>query len=471
MSNSLIGIGKCSKYYWYILGAILFRCLKDCIFGFVAIDPESKIGLIGFIPELSNHYLIQDFYKYISFAIGGAIFMKILKKNSQTEEEKLNIKRNKTIKLKTLIYNDKNHNLKSIPIRQILVICMIFCIHLELSRIMYLFDFNGLDFWTFDIIFTLFFMDVYFIFNYYKHQIFSMVFIIVINTILLLISSFLKNTNNESSELKNKNTYEIIEMVTGSKYLFIAVLFIFIFLSGLLAFGRVKVKIFMYFNYLSPYKIIFCIGLIGSVLTFIGLIFASFFDCSGKLKNIENYCIMSKTENGFEKYYYDNIFIYFKELKNNIKNYRFYLEIIIITPLFLSLEFFGFACEMLIIYYLNPIYVLIRENLYYCILRFIFILSNIDNYTDYITSQQFFILQTSEIMALLGYIIYLEIIELRFCGLDKDLRRNIIIRGERETIQKPLDDNSFEENCDLNQNSFDEERNKMDEKREELDIV
>ena len=141
------------------------------------------------------------------------------------------------------------------------------------------------------------------------------------------------------------------------------------------------------------------------------------------------------------------------------------MEIIIVTPLFLFLEFFGFACEMLIIYYINPVYVLIRENLYYCILRFIFILSNIGNYTDYITTQQFFILQSSEIVALLGYIIYLEIIELRFCGLDKDLRRNIIVRGERETIQKPLDDNSFEENNVLNQTNSEEEGNNSNENK------
>ena len=465
MSNSLIGIGKCSKYYYYILGAILFRCLRDCIFGFVAIDPESRIGLVGFIPELSKHYLIQDFYKYISFVIGGAIFMKILKKISLTEEEKSNIKSKKSIKNKDLIFNNKSKNMKSIPMKQILIICMIFCFHLELSRIMYLFDFNGLDFWTFDIIFTLFFMDRYFIFNYYKHQIFSMIFIIIIDTVLLLVSSFLKNTNNGSSDLKNKNTYEIIEMVTGSKYYFIAVLFIFMLLSGLLSFVRVKAKIFMYFNYLSPYKIIYYIGLIGSILTFIGLMFVSFFGCSEKINNIENYCIFKETKNGSEKYYYDSIFIYFDDLKNNIKNYKFYLEIIIVTPLFLFLEFFGFACEMLIIYYINPVYVLIRENLYYCILRFIFILSNIGNYTDYITTQQFFILQSSEIVALLGYIIYLEIIELRFCGLDKDLRRNIIVRGERETIQKPLDDNSFEENNVLNQTNSEEEGNNSNENK------
>ena len=114
-------------------------------------------------------------------------------------------------------------------------------------------------------------------------------------------------------------------------------------------------------------------------------------------------------------------------------------------PIYLSLEFLAFTCEILIIYYLNPLYLLIRENLYYCVLRFVFILSNLDNYGDYMTLSQFLILQASEIIAILGYAVYLEIIELNFCELDKDLRRKIIERGEREILQKSLDDNNNRE--------------------------
>ena len=70
--------------------------------------------------------------------------------------------------------------------------------------------------------------------------------------------------------------------------------------------------------------------------------------------------------------------------------------------------------------------------------RFVFILVNSDNYKYYISLTQFIILQISEITALLGYAIYLEIIELKFCNLDKDLKRNIIERGETETVMKPM---------------------------------
>ena len=481
MTNNIIGLGKCSKKYLYILGAILFRCLKDCIFGFIAIDPESKTGLFGFIPELSKHYLLQDFYKYLSFIICGKLFMNILTKNSFIEE-KTSVKR--ATSTSTLIFHEQGANLKKISIIKILSICMIYCIHAEISRIMYLLDFNGLDFWIFDIIFTIFFMDTYFIINYHKHQKFSMIFVVTINSILLIISSFLPNTNNQDSDLKDKNTYQIIEDITDSRYVFIFILFIFIFLSALLSFGRVKTKILMYLYYISPYKIIFYVGIIGSFITFFALIFVTFFDCKENNNyNIENYCILSKTVNNKKKYYYDNILIYFNNLYDNISNYKFYFEIILITPLFFALEFFGFTCEILIIHYLNPIYVLVRENLYYCILRFIFILANLNEYNHYITTEQFFILQFSEISAIFGYSIYLEIIELRFCGLDKDLRRKIIERGEIESIHnKPSynnnnDDenndngNNDNDNNDYENNSFDDEKSNSEDNKEEMDLI
>ena len=180
---SYIGLGKCSKYYLYILGAIIFRILKECLFGFIGYDPESKGSLFGFIPELANHFLLQQFYRYISFIIGGIIFMIITKKNSMTEEEK-NLNKKKNLELKGLIHNKKKASSEKVHFIKIFSVCLIFCLHAELSRIMYLFDFDGLDFWIFDIIFTLFFMDTYFKIKYYNHQKFSMIFIIIINSIL-----------------------------------------------------------------------------------------------------------------------------------------------------------------------------------------------------------------------------------------------------------------------------------------------
>ena len=107
MSKFYIGFGGCSKYYLYILGTVIFKCLRDCIFGFNIINPESKIGLFGFVPELSNHYLIQSLYRYLSFIIGGALFIYILKKESTNESDNIFIKEKENLEYKGLIYNSK----------------------------------------------------------------------------------------------------------------------------------------------------------------------------------------------------------------------------------------------------------------------------------------------------------------------------------------------------------------------------
>lgn len=458
MSKSFIGFGKCSKYYIYILGTVIFKCLRDCLFGFNNINPETKIGLVGFIPKLSSHHLIQSLYKYFSFIVGGGIFSCILKKKIANETEIINSKEN--FKLKGLIHNKKpDYSIKK-RIPEILIVGLIFCFHSELSRIMYLFDFGGLDLWTFDVMFLFLFMDLYFIIDYYKHQKLSMAFIIILDTILLLISSFLPFTNHEDTNYyTDNNTYKIIEKITGDIHYFIFVFSIFIFLSCILSYGRTKEKVLMDFYYISPYILIIFVGIFGFILTSIILTFTTIFECPDEKDFIRQHCFVTSIENNITKYYYDNIKVYFEELKNNKKDYTFYLEIIFIPLLFLVINFLEFTCEILVINFLNPNYILVRDNIYYGLSRLIFFLFNLNkNYKQYMTLKQFIILETSEIIAILGYLVYFEIIELRFCGLDKDLKINIIKRGIRDTLLKSIDSNLYDNRGSFDQSSMNEEK-------------
>ena len=457
---SIIGFGKCSKYYLYLLGAVVGRSLKDTLFGFTSINPEGNVILFDFIPQLSKHILIQSLYRYISFIIGGLLFSYIIKQKIKKKNEN-EINSNKS-KIKGLIHNKNYDRSENIPYIPILITCSIFCIHNELIKLLYLFDLYNLDFWTIDILFILLFMDKYFIINLYKHQKYSIIFILITNTVLLLISSFLPYTkHDEGIYLTDYNTFKIIEILTGNYFYFLLFLALFITLSCSISYSRVKTKVIMDFNYISPYKMIFFIGVIGTILISISLTCTSFISCSGDEKYIKFYCIHNHTEDNNNYYYYDNIFNYIDELNNNLKTYQFYLEVLLITPLFLIINFLEFTCEILIIYYLNPNYVLIRDNLYYGFTRAIFVLIN-ENYEEYIALNQFIILELTEFLALLGYLVYLEIIELRFCELNKDIKQNIIDRGKRETISKPLensfdsDDNSDEENNE-NENENDNE--------------
>ena len=338
MSKFYIGFGGCSKYYLYILGTVIFKCLRDCIFGFNIINPESKIGLFGFVPELSNHYLIQSLYRYLSFIIGGALFIYILKKNSTNESDIINIKEKENLEYKGLIYNSKDDNYEIANFNQILKVGLIYCFHAELSRIMYLFDFGGLDIWTIDVIFILVFMHKNFVINFAKHQKYSMAFIIISATILLFISSFLPNSNHddiEEKKEKDKNTYQIISDITRCNYAFIIIFIIFSLLSCLISYQRVKEKVLMDYYFLSPYKLIFFIGIFGFIITLIILIFTSIFACPTRIEYITDYCTNKHIKKNNEKYYYDNFLIYFEELKNNKNIYKSYLEILLISPIYI----------------------------------------------------------------------------------------------------------------------------------------
>ena len=119
---------------------------------------------------------------------------------------------------------------------------------------------------------------------------------------------------------------------------------------------------------------------------------------------------MAETNNSTE-FYIDNIMLHIKGTQKNLGS-----EIPSIL-IFSVLSFFSFTCLIKIIYHFNPIYYMVNKSLYSFIIYLCIILVN-DNYNEYCLIQNI-LLEISYIISLIGYGIYLELIELRFCGLDK----------------------------------------------------
>ena len=81
--------------------------------------------------------------------------------------------------------------------------------------------------------------------------------------------------------------------------------------------------------------------------------------------------------------------------------------------------------EILIIYYLNPIYVLAANDFTYGISKLInFISYGFEHYEHFLFSE------LTEVCVFLGNIVFLKIVELNFCGLSDNIRRNIKSKGE-----------------------------------------
>ena len=83
----------------------------------------------------------------------------------------------------------------------------------------------------------------------------------------------------------------------------------------------------------------------------------------------------------------------------------------------------------MILKHLDPIVMLVNNNFNYFISRLILYIKN-NGSAEYLTLVQFILLESSEIIGIIAYLIYIEIIELKFCKFDYDLRITISERGQ-----------------------------------------
>ena len=188
----------------------------------------------------------------------------------------------------------------------------------------------------------------------------------------------------------------------------------------------------MQIKFISPYKIIIIFGIVGFIISLIA--------------SIVSYYIK----------YYDNMISYFSNMRDVLhgeKPYKFWVEIFCVYPLYSFSNYMELTFEILTIYYLNPFYVLMTNNLYYGITELITFLLNLSD--DKLKIIHFLIAEFSEIFAFLGYMVYLEILELHFCGLDESIKRLLMKKGENEF--RKLSNTNFNDN---DNNKYDEDEDK-----------
>ena len=92
--------------------------------------------------------------------------------------------------------------------------------------------------------------------------------------------------------------------------------------------------------------------------------------------------------------------------------------------------------ETFIILHLDPNYVVLSDIVYYSLKIVIYLIHNPKDITSYLTL-------IGEFVALFGYFFYLEIFEIKICGLNQYTKNRISLRGFLETIDndKILNDN------------------------------
>ena len=391
-------------------------------------------------------------------------------------------KSNKSIKLKTSILFP-HHNIRNIC-KYIIIIIPISLIYIFVEIIKYYYDNQNSDifyFWMFEIFFIHYFNSKKNKIKLYNHQKLAFLIIIIFNFGMKFISSFLKQCDwknldpNEYMEISKNVVIEFNKI--GKKYcqniyyyfydegkifilIFIIVLIGYIISLVFHSYNAIKIRELINTKYISPYSFILFIGFFGIIICIICLIISSNFPCGKSIDEINyniyqvcQFALYYKNKNNISKteyeYYLDNFNWYFKSYKET-DDIKKILEIIFscfLPILSFAKTFFNF----MIIKELGVFHLLLPEIIYQFLKDiYIFIFKIVKDIIDKYHIIQFILLIFGNLITLIGFCIYLELIELKFCGFDKDTKNNITNRSLSELLEDSKNLEIYDDEIEVN---------------------
>ena len=422
---------RLNKYHLFIIISIVFQILYEAIYGF---NYYEKIfdDVIIFHNKgqeyFSKHILIHLIFSHIGLFIFTIPFYIYEDKSS------------KALIAESLFLDNRNrNNKKNQDLLLILLIAFLWILE-EYLFIFYALILGGLEFWLLELLIINYLTSKAFKLKIYKHQKLALtinLFPLIIKFIFIILSTKL--------EKKSSNLIYI-------KYIWIIPLGIIIYLVivALRSYVNLKIQKIIIYNNVSQNKILMIYGLMGAILTSIFCIFISIFNC--KTGEISGYFCKVSENNGNDKYidsfpiYHNTFQGYSSEDKNQIV-----LEIFAI--IFGGLTFFIHKLNILLVFkgfgsvffvFMFPILFLFRKLILIINTLFIsksFFIKDVMR----INKLKFIFDMIGDIFSLISFLIYSEIIELNFLGLNYNTKKHIM---DRAILNEPLPED--EENDDLN---------------------
>ena len=435
-----IEFGEYNKNYNSIFLAVVFNILINCLPRFLTglLVKYNKINKI--VEELFNHlYIIRIFYSIFTF-IFSCILNKYENKLSKSKSnfDKLNASNSdkgcfKSIKINEEIKGKLNNKKNLLNILIIVIICYFFE---NLNGIISVLTASFSD--SLIILLIISYINTkMFKIKIYKHQKCAILFNFFVLFIIGLIS-FILSMKSEN----DKNIYKQHFWLLPIGFM------IFFLITVALSYSYSKIKWFINLNLISLSKLLINFALVGLLINTIISVSFTFIKCS------ENQNIFCNKQ--YERYFYfENFILFFQKLliicrDKNKFNIIFVICFIIIYSFILFLSnFFGFS----ILKNLYPEHFFFTEPIIKTIIKIITIFHNriFNGYffakegDDYKMQLITFILDIiGNCLIIVGFLIYLEIIELNFCGFNYNLRKNIIDRGMKD-IQEIDDDSEQDE--------------------------
>ena len=433
-----LNCGKYNRNYKYLILTSIFMVLEYYI-------PSTLIKILinSEIIEEKTQYIfyhdyILDIFRSFGMLLFSLAFYLYEKKMSKSES---NIGKSKDSNLdkgcfKNIIVNDKR--IKQISDRRILLSLIIIVI------IWFLVDFLSIiisalsifSYYTVILLTISYINSKMFKLAIFKHQKLAIYFNFIILFIFQLVS-FILSMISESEDEDYKNIYrEFISIWFLPIGLIIHFLYVTIY-----SYVYSKLKWLMDLKQISLSKLFMIYSSLGFLINIIICVILTFIKCKGNTKFY--FCsILDKQGN----YYLDNILLFFKRVsliyEDNEDDLIYATLIIFIDMILNSLYVFFFLS---ILKNLTPVHFFFIGSITGIIIEVIKI------FKSKIFNGYYFVKEGEDIkipilkflfdiignfLAFIGFLVYLEIIELNFCGFNYNLRRKIIERSIEDSIQK-----------------------------------
>ena len=477
--KACIGFGKSPKYMFYLLIAFVAKLGIDSLMGFNN-NRDKKIKIFSFTPKIKPHYVIRGLINYLSAIFCGLILY--LLRNKFEMKKKGEITYQEHQKMKDKLLNSKTESITKI----LLIIYLIYSFNDIIGTFLYS-VISYFELWMLEIFFIVVLTSIIFHITIGIHIKISIFLISGILLVIRIISFSLPRTNhncNTTEEeckikyLEDNNTFIIIIRKFGSFY-FIPIIFItYILIAIMRDYSWVKTKYLIDIKTVPLYKIFFYFGIIGIFVCVITLTSSTyipyetlnnitrkyndttdsymyFYSNGTKIKYTDFICKVRSYNNHTKELniHYDNFFVFLQRFERF--NSNDVIELFAIFPLFFIFNMVINFCNIMMIRHFDPNMLLVTDNFYYFVQGIIEFAVNEAN-EAYLTHKQFILAEVQELISIFANLIYLEIIELRFCKLDRDLKKSIVKRAEMECsiLEKNI-------NRDSNDSYFEEIKNNM----------
>ena len=452
MSKECIKLGEMKSDTKFLFASIILNLFLDAALGSANVPIFKDLKALD-SKNLSNCFLVRQTFCYIFTIIMGYIFYLYEKKHlsiKKVEEEDTNKKNeDDTSNDLPLIHNEREEI--KVSYSYIKVFFIIFLWVLEEQILSYFKDmiFLNIDFWMLELIIIHFLLILIFKIEVYKHQWLMIGFSIfpsILKSITIKLSFDDKNNEINDEISDEKYEYKYNENVDTTKLLYVAIDWLmglalpaYIFLISCRSYVYTKIKWIMDKKYISSNIILVLYGIVGALFCIIINIIVTFIPCGEKKEKdvqyyrIEDYFFKVEYKN---EIYLDNFLAYFEGL-NKLDNEAI-LEIFAIIFGVISFFFYKYF-SLKVIQKMTPVHLIFSYPIFYVFNKiYLLILNTIKNNSCILEIDNALIKLildfSSDILSIIDYIIYLEIIELHFCGYDFNTRKNILARGNLEVV-------------------------------------